>query len=276
MDTIRSWMINDMGSLTFIGKLTFTLIVIVITFILVKIVKKALSKALKISKVKNEGKLVTMNQILVKLLYVIAYFIAIVLILDTFGVNTGAILATAGIGGVAIGFGAQYIVRDIISGMVILMEDQFNVGDLVTIDGATGYVEEVGLRLTKLRDFTGDIHIIQNGNIKVVSNKSRGPQRAWVNIYLPHDSEYKKVFNIMKQVCDDVKKKYPDITEGPTVVGITDICEYDMKMSIKAMADVETYLDIEREIRKDLLIRFVEEGVELPKVIAESGGNNEV
>lgn len=276
-ENIRNVIVNDNGTLSILGKFIYAVVVIAITSILIGLIKRAINKALKYRGLHSDSKIKTFQQIVTKIIYVFAYFIASLLILDKFGINTNSILATAGIGGVAIGFGAQYVVRDVISGMIILAEDQYRVGDYVSIEGVSGIIEDVGLRLTKVRDFTGELHIIQNGNIKIVTNKSRGPQRAWVQVYLPHNTDLDMTTGIIEKACAKVKEKYPSITEGPSLLGITDFGEYDMVMSIKAMVEDLKHWEVERELRRIILEDLVAEGVELPAfVVVEGGANNEV
>lgn len=276
-EEIRNVIVNEHGNLSIIGKFIYAAAIIIIASVLVGLIKRALNKALKYRGLQSDSKIRTFQQILIKIIYVFAYFVAIMLILDKFGINTNSILATAGIGGVAIGFGAQYVVRDVISGMIILAEDQYRVGDYVKIEGVSGIIEDVGLRLTKVRDFTGELHIIQNGNIKIVTNKSRGPQRAWVQVYLPHSTDLDATTDVIEKACAKVKEKFPSITDGPSLLGITDFGEYDMVMSIRAMVDDLKHWEVERELRKVILEDLVAEGIELPAfVVVEGGAKNEV
>jgi small conductance mechanosensitive channel len=115
----------------------------------------------------------------------LVFFLACLMILQVFNVNTSAILASAGILGLAVGFGAQSLVKDIISGFFILFEDQFSVGDFIQIDAVTGTVEEIGLRTCKIRQWTGELSIIPNGGITKVTNYNRGPMLAQVTVVLP-------------------------------------------------------------------------------------------
>lgn len=116
------------------------------------------------------------------------FFVAALTLLSTFHVNTGSVLATASIVGVAVGFGSQKLVRDVISGFFILLEDQFAVGDYVTIGSATGAVEEMGMRVTKVRDDSGRLNIISNGDISAVTNFSRGEFRVSVDLSVAADT----------------------------------------------------------------------------------------
>lgn len=116
-------------------------------------------------------------------------FVAFVMVLRTMGLDPTSALATAGVAGLAIGFGAQKLVRDVIGGFFILLEDQFSVGDVVTIGPITGVVEEVGMRATRIRDENGRLNLMANGDIGTVINYSRGPYRLTLDLALPADTD---------------------------------------------------------------------------------------
>src|SRR5699024_6993326 len=135
----------------------------------------------------DEKKINTLSTVLKNIIKYIFYFIGLVMVLDMFNISTSSILATAGIGGLAIGFGAQSLVKDIITGFFILFEDQFSVGDYVKIGEYEGIVEELGVRVTKIRDFSGELHIIPNSNIGAVTNRTRGAMRALVKVSVAYE-----------------------------------------------------------------------------------------
>ena len=137
---------------------------------------------------------------------------ALLLILSQAGVQLGPLLATAGIAGIAVGFGAQRLVRDLITGFLLLVEDQYSVGDYITVGKFTGIVEEVGLRVTRLRDFNGDLHIIPNGNIENVTNHARGAVRAWVEVKIPSDRPRHRCPG---RAGGELKEQYAEIVEAP-------------------------------------------------------------
>ena len=124
----------------------------------------------------------TLTALLTSILHYTLLIVALLTILSVFGVNLGPILATAGITGLAISFGAQRLVRDLINGFFILLEDQFAVGEYVTIDGISGTVETIGMRITRLRDDEGRLVTIANGDINRVINHSRGEQRVILEV----------------------------------------------------------------------------------------------
>lgn len=151
------------------------------------------------------------------------YFIAGVMVLQEFRIDTTSLLAGAGIVGLALGVGAQNLVRDVIAGFFIIFEDQYAVGEYVALDELTGTVEEVGFRVTKLRDFYGVLHIIPNGTIRKVGNYTRGYMQAVVNVPLPYEADLDLVLPLMEQVCQEAYEKLDVLLERPQVVGVVDL-----------------------------------------------------
>ncbi len=144
-------------------------------------------------------------------------FVAGVMILQAAGINIVPLLTTASVAGLAIGFGAQKLVRDVISGFFILMEDQYGVGDYVTIGAATGVVEELGMRITRIRDRTGKLYIIANGNVTQVCNHSRGRLEATFDIPVPAASDLEKTQAILNEVGKALCEQVPDLMKEPLV-----------------------------------------------------------
>jgi len=149
----------------------------------------------------EEKRAATLSALLLSVLRYVVYFIAGIMILQTFGVQTSSILASAGIAGLAVGFGAQNLVKDVISGFFIIFEDQFDVGDYVTVAGITGVVEELGLRSTRIREWTGHLHTIPNGEIKMVKNYNRGSILAVVTVSISYEADIDKAIEVMRQTC---------------------------------------------------------------------------
>jgi len=175
-----------------------------------------------------------------------------------------SILAVAGIGSLAIGFGAQNLVKDVISGFFIIFEDQFGVGDYITINNFSGLVEEVGLRISKIRDFSGDLHIIPNGEIKTVTNHTRGSMRALVNVGIPYEEDVDRIINVLTQICEDIKKSRNDVIEGPTVLGITDFQDSQVLITIIAKTEPMKQWEVERDIRYRIKKVFDREKITFP------------
>lgn len=150
-------------------------------------------------------------------------FVLVIMLLDTLGANVSGIVATAGIGGIAIGFGAQRLVRDVISGVFLIVEDQFGVGDYVTIGQATGVVEELGMRTTRIRDEQGRLWILANGDILSVTNYSRSPIEAAADVGIAVASDVAAAKEVLNQALRELYegKRIPGLAGPPAVTGIS-------------------------------------------------------
>ena len=172
-----------------------------------------------------------------------------------------SLIASAGLVGLAVGFGAQNLVRDGISGFFILLEDQYGIDDYVAVAGVEGFVEDVGLRTTRIRDFAGDLHTIPNGEINFVTNKSRGPRRALVQVAVPYDADLVAAEQTLQQVALKAKSDLPEIVEGPSVLGITDLSQAQITFSLWARTEPLAEWKIERELRRRAKLALDEAGI---------------
>jgi small-conductance mechanosensitive channel len=202
---------------------------------------------------------------------VVIWAIAFLMILDQFDVNLAPLLASAGIAGVALGFGAQTLVRDGVSGFFILLENQLGVGDTVDLQttGGTlsGKVEVLTLRITVVRAFDGTLHTVPNGNINVVSNRSRGWARAIVDVRVALSQDVDSLRDMLEELFGELRgdPSLGDwIREGPTVLGI-DALGADAKV-LRIVADTRTSrrVDVERRLRELIAKRLAERGVAVP------------
>ncbi|SFQ25482.1 mechanosensitive ion channel family protein [Caldicoprobacter faecalis] len=200
------------------------------------------------------------------------YFVTGLTVLGQF-VDTTSILATAGIGGLAIGFGAQSLVKDVISGFFILFEDQYAVGDFVTIGDTTGTVEEIGLRITKIRGFKGDLTIIPNGQVQKVVNYTRGNVLAVVDISVPYETDIDRAIKLIEDVAKRYAQENKNIVEQPQVLGVIDMG--DSQITIRAVARTLPlkHWEVERELKKRIKEAFDENDIGIPyprRVIIQS------
>ncbi len=226
----------------------------------------------------DENKVSTLKGILKSITRYTIYFIAFMPILETIGIDIKALITAAGIGGLAIGFGAQNLVRDIITGFFILFEDQFTVGDYVDISGKGGIVEEMALRVTKVRDFSGDLHIIPNGTIDKVTNRCRGNMRALVNMSIAYEQNIDGALQALKLASEDLAKESEDIVEGPIVLGVTDFGASDIVITIIAKVKPMSQWSVERLMRQRFKETFDRDGIEIPypkRVIYNMSAENE-
>lgn len=252
---------------------------IVVVFIVIKILSRILNAIIskmverrKHSKLPvDERKLNTLSAVLKNVIRYTIYFIGVMIILDILGVNTNSIIATAGIGGLAISFGAQSLVKDIITGFFILFEDQFSVGDYIQIGDFEGIVVEMGIRVTKIRDFSGELHIIPNGNISIVTNKSRGPMSSYVDVRIPYEEDVDRAIRIIEEACEKVKENNDTILEGPSVLGITDLGDSGINIRIIAKTEPMNQWALERQLRKEIKKAFDAENIQIayPKLIIQ-------
>ncbi|NPV89192.1 MAG: mechanosensitive ion channel family protein [Firmicutes bacterium] len=208
-----------------------------------------------------EQRMQTINTLLQSVCRYLVYFVAAVMVLDQVGVRTTSLIAGAGIIGLAVGFGAQHLVRDVISGFFIVFENQYVVGDYIQAGGASGLVQELGLRMTRLRDWGGEVHIIPNGEITRVTNFTRGSMRALVDITVAYDEPIERVLSVTRQVVEGMKSELPSITEDPTVLGVNALDQNGVTLRVIAKTLPLKQWDVEREIRRRLKEAFEQESI---------------
>lgn len=198
----------------------------------------------------DERKAKTLGEVLKSILRYCIYFLGIVSIFEQL---FGAITITfAGIGGVAVGFASQNVIKDIINGFFILFEDHFSVGDFINIDDKAGVAESIQLRITKLRDFNGDLHIIPNGQINKVTNHSRGNMRFIVDVNIASDFDIDIALEIINKTCEEFKEKSTDVVDGPKVLGISNVTENAVTVKVMGMAKSMKQGDCEMLLRKEI------------------------
>jgi len=202
---------------------------------------------------------------------VVIWVVTVLLVLGSFDVPLGPFFASAGVAGVALGFGAQSIVRDTLSGFFILLENQFGFGDVVelrtTANPVTGKVEALTLRVTSLRDFDGTIHTVPNGNIQLVSNKSRGWARAIVDVRVAYGEDVERLRGILDDVFEQVRLDETSrewIHEGPSVLGIETLSDYALVVRVVADTRPSKRWDTERALRERITRRLDAEGFRMP------------
>ncbi len=197
----------------------------------------------------------------------VIYSIAAMMALSEFGVDLGPLIASAGIVGVAIGFGAQSLVRDFLSGIFMLVEDQFGVGDIVDVGEAAGVVEEVKLRTTKIRDVNGTLWHIPNGEIRRVANKSQEWARAVLDIEVSYDTDLGHASEVIKRVADEVwEEQIPEATilEEPEIWGVEELGASGISIRLVVKVDPSEQWMTARILRRRIKDAFDAEGIEIP------------
>lgn len=206
----------------------------------------------------------TLNKLIQNVAAYIIYFTAFVMILDILTIQIGPLLAGAGIAGLAIGFGAQNLVRDIISGFFIVFEDQFGVGDYIAFAGVEGTVEEIGLRTTKVKSWTGEQQIIPNGNITQVTNYSTHNGLAVVDINIPYENDISTAELIIDKVLSELPKKYEEIVSLPVIHGVQNLEASHVVLRVIAETLPVYQWYGARVIRKEVKERLYKEGIDIP------------
>lgn len=240
-------------------KIINCLIILILMFVIIKIgsiiINKATNRKRKFKFEMNERKLKTIGRLSKSILKYAVYFFGIIAILDQF--LSTVTVTFAGIGGIVIGFGAQSFVKDIINGFFILFEDQYSVGDYVSIDDKEGIVQSLELRVTKIRDFNGDVHIIPNGLINKVTNHSRGNSKVVVEIYVYESENVDNAIKLAENVCNDFTNKNSDFLESPSVVGITQILKTgELVLRVEGLTKPAFKFKCEVELRRAIISKF--------------------
>jgi small conductance mechanosensitive channel len=209
-------------------------------------------------------------------LFDVLHYLAVALIvgigamsaLAVLGVNTGALLASAGVLGFAVGFGAQTMVKDLLNGLFLLAEGQYTIGDEITISGVTGVVERVTLRTTTLRATNGDIHIVPSGDVRLVTNKSKGWSLVTIDAGIAYTTPVERALEVLERYCSEVAgdtEIAPVLLEPPKVAGVTAFqdTQYIARATAKLIPSADSK-PIERRMRRILRRVFEEEGIEPP------------
>ncbi len=214
----------------------------------------------------NERKAKTLFPLLRSIaFYVITFTVLINILQNVFNFPTGTLLASAGVVGVALGFGSQSLVKDVIGGFFIIFENQFAVGEYVKAGDFSGIVEEIGLRATRLRDWGGELHIIPNGSITAVTNFNRGKMRALVDIHVPYDEDLDRAMGVMHAVCAETAGEFAEkIIEAPTVQGVIQFGERNAILRVVAYTKANEQWELERELRRRIHKAFLQEGIRIP------------
>jgi len=194
-------------------------------------------------------------------------FIAVFMILSQLGINITAVLAGASVVGIAIGFGAQNLMRDIIAGLFVIMENQYRVGDVVKIADRTGLVEEINLRRTVLRDMDGAVHIVPNGEIKVASNFTKEWSRVNLNISVAYGTDLDHAIAVINRVCQEMAEEpqwSPLILKTPQVLRVDNLGESGIELKIVGDTKPMRQWEVMGEIRKRMKEAFDRESIEIP------------
>jgi small conductance mechanosensitive channel len=209
----------------------------------------------------------TLIHIVHSTVHVVLVAVVAMMVLSVAGLDIGPLLAAAGIAGIAFGFGGQYLIRDVISGLFIILENQYRVGDVVELDGTTGTVEDITLRMTTLRDLDGVVHHVPNGVVEKVSNMAKQFARVNLDVGVGYSSDLEQVIEVTNRVGEELAAdEYFGklIVKTPQFVRVNDLG--DSAVIIKILGDVQPLKqwEVTGELRKRLKIAYDHEGIEIP------------
>ncbi|SMO57866.1 mechanosensitive ion channel family protein [Solitalea koreensis] len=244
-------------------------------YVLNKVLKKFIEKTVRISVItdtrlskhaqkKRED---TLIRIFKGASNIVLLAIVVLMILQEVGVPIGPVLASAGIIGLAVGFGGQYLIRDIISGFFIILENQYRIGDVVDFEGTSGLVEDISLRMTTLRDLDGTVHHVPHGEVKKVANLSKYFSRINLNIGISYAAKLDHVIEVVNEIGielseDSQWKEF--IIKPPQFLRIDDFADSSIMIKILGETQPLKQWDVTGELRKRLKIAFDKEGIEIP------------
>lgn len=208
-----------------------------------------------------------LGTVLKSIVSLVVYTLAVMMALAEFGVSLGPLIASAGIVGIAIGFGAQTLVKDFLSGIFMLVEDQYGVGDIVNVGEATGVVEEIKLRTTRLRDVNGTVWFVPNGEIRRIGNLSQQWARAVLDVEVAYDTDIPHAMRIIKEVADGIWNEQLEnatVLEEPEIWGVEMFGASSIAIRLVLKVEPGEQWATAREVRKRLKAAFDAAGIEIP------------
>ena len=246
-------------------------IIMAIKRILIKTVDSVLQNKVTMTMAKSdkfdgieEKRLTTLGKLFKSIIAYSLYFIAIITVLDMIGIKITTVLAGAGIVSLAVAFGAQSIVKDLMSGLFIILENQYAVGEYVNIDGTVGKVTEIGMKTTKIATYEGEMMVIPNGNIGQLVNYSRDAQRGTVDVGVAYEENIDNAIRVINEACEKVNLEYPtQISEHAAVLGVVELADSSVVIRATFTAYNWEHFKIERELRKAIKDEMDEQGVEI-------------
>ncbi len=258
--TTRLKIVDELSSL-------IVLVVVVVVWLIIgllinKLLASVVKRGLKVSK--NDPRALTISKLIINIVRYVVWFIIILLILEQFGVDITPFIASAGVIGLAVGFGAQELVKDFISGFFIIFEHTFDIDDIIEVDGFKGKVLSLGLRTTVLENWKGEVKTISNGSIGSVVNFSRNDSVGIVDFGVSYDTDLVKFNELMNVFVEELEKTYKDLTGKPQFLGVTELADSSINMRIIFTTEPMQYFGLERDIRKDLVAYCSEKDVEIP------------
>ena len=249
-------------------RLLVVALVVIGTFVILKIIDSFIGRQLNSEKIKEKGsynRIVTVTNLIRRIIKVILIFIGVTIVMSVFNISLAPIIATLGVFSLAIGVGAQSLVKDFINGFFIIFEDQYSVGDLVQIGDIEGVVEYLGLRVTKIRDFDKILHVIPNSNISIIANMERANIRTKIEFYLDNSCDPDFVEEKIKAAIEKYRD-HEDMVIGPNLWGVTENGKDAYKMALVYYTRQGRQYDLEFALRSEILKTMQRENIKSPMI----------
>ena len=264
IDVIGIWLVTTGFNILII------IVLAIISYVLLALATKHLTGHIKglddIEGSERDKRVETISQLVKTTGLIVIITVAILMVLGELGIDIGPIIASVGIASLAIGLGAQTLVKDVIGGLFIILEDQFQLGDVVDFDGHIGTVEEMTLRATRIRDVQGYIHIIPNGEIRIVTNRTREWSRAILDVGISYDADVDMAMQLLEEVGKAATRD-PDISqlllEQPTITGVEGLDEWQVRLRIVVKTEPNEHWAVQRYFREKIRELFPERGIKL-------------
>ncbi|MBI2065814.1 MAG: mechanosensitive ion channel family protein [Candidatus Zambryskibacteria bacterium] len=232
-----------------------------------KVVRQTLTPDHFLNKEAEKKREDTLIRVFSGILSILVWILVTLIILDEAGFAIGPFLAAAGVAGLALGFGGQYLIRDLISGLFIILENQYRISDVVCFDNTCGLVEDISLRMTIIRDLDGVVHYVPHGEIKKVSNLSKDFARVNLNIGVAYNSNLERVIEVVNKVGQELAddQDWKDlIIKPPQFLRVDDFADSAIVIKILGETKPIEQWGVMGELRKRLKIAFDQAGIEIP------------
>ena len=265
-DKVWPWLLDHGVKIFLIALAAFVIHKILIRFV-TRMIRAAVVPHEKSSEAEEKMRENTLIRVFNWIINIVVYLVAGLMILQEMGVPIGPLLTSAGIVGVAVGFGSQYLVKDIITGFFLIFENQYRIGDEVEFNGTRGIVEDITLRVTSLRDFNGTVHTVPHGDITRVSNYSKSFAKINFNIGVSYSADIDHVINVITRVCNGLAAdpEWQDmIIKAPYFLRVNALGDSSVEFKIVGETKPQMQYAVTGELRKRLKKEFDKEGIEIP------------
>ncbi|MCK4551387.1 MAG: mechanosensitive ion channel family protein [Tenericutes bacterium] len=246
-----------------IGAIAGTIITFFIATLIIK-VSTILLKRASLKEGPNKKRMTTMLKVVKSIIRYSIEIVAILITLALWGVDVLPAIAGLGILGLVVGLGAQSMINDFIAGFFIIFEHQFDVGDVVEINGFKGEVIDIGLKSSRFRNWKGDVKIMTNGTIKNVTNYSLTNSVAVIEFGISYSEDIEKTISILNKELPKYREIFPEIIENPVILGVTALADSSVNITVIVKTDTEKHYAIERAIRKGIKEILDKNNIEIP------------